>query len=232
MRQRVLPEVDLYASCPYEGPVLPFYQGQFESVYVLLHPFYRLLPEYSSQYLRVEYPDKSLSKRCCLPTRWTEVMQLTGLANFSEVDIGLRTTILGLVASFCRDDLAAKLVELETESQIFCPPNGYLDDLLQDDLFAAINFTGDDWLWVSDEHNTERKLYWIEDLIRDDVIPAHAHIFTPNKTLLVTTHWDSHFSFLCSSRERIEKILAYKAFEGFFCSEATEVYWSVRNEPR
>ena len=39
MTDRVLPTPEKFASCPYDGKVLPFYEGQFDCVYVLLHPF-------------------------------------------------------------------------------------------------------------------------------------------------------------------------------------------------
>ena len=31
----------IYASYPYDGKILEYYQGGFESVYIVLHPFYR-----------------------------------------------------------------------------------------------------------------------------------------------------------------------------------------------
>ena len=34
----------------------------------------------------------------------------------------------------------------------------------------------------------------------------HGCIFTHDHSILVTTHWDSHFSFLCSSKKNIEEI--------------------------
>jgi hypothetical protein len=71
-------------------------------------------------------------------------------------------------------------------------------------------------------------MYWIEDLKgqKAGTTLGHCNVFTPDKTILWTTHWDSHFSFVCSSKSNLAKI---GDFEGFFCTPQTEVYWSVRS---
>ena len=84
-----------------------------------------------------------------------------------------------------------------------------------------------DWLWVGDEFGTERKLHWIEDLILEDDIPGHGCVFTHDHQLLISTHWHSHCSFVCSSNAIIEKILSFDPFEGFYCTPNTEVYWGA-----
>ena len=80
---------------------------------------------------------------------------------------------------------------------------------------------------MADEFGTERKLTWIEDLIEKDLVPSHGCVFTHDHSLLITTHWDSHCSLLCSSKDIIEKILSVYNFEGFYCSPKTEVYWGL-----
>ena len=53
-------------------------------------------------------------------------------------------------------------------------------------------------------------------------------MFTHDNELLVTTHWDSHFSMLCSDKETIERIVKCCDLEGFYCDNKTEIYWSLR----
>lgn len=57
--------------------------------------------------------------------------------------------------------------------------------------------------------------------MEEEKIPYSGCVFTPDHSLLVTTHWDSHCSFLCSSKEKID------TFEGFYCTSKTEVFWSL-----
>jgi hypothetical protein len=45
--------------------------------------------------------------------------------------------------------------------------------------------------------------------------------------LLWTIHWDSHFSFICSSEVKLAAIQQTSELEGFLCAPSTEVYWSV-----
>ena len=102
--------------------------------------------------------------------------------------------------------------------------------MLHDKILQSIQSLGYEWVWVGDEFGTERRLYWIEDLKGKDAeattrLPCN--VFTPDKALLYTTHWDSHFSFLCSSKSNLVAMQKEHQFEGFFCTPVTEVYWST-----
>jgi hypothetical protein len=106
-----------------------------------------------------------------------------------------------------------------------------LPALLYDRVLQAIKGLGYEWLWVGDEFDTERKLHWIDDLKNqiDCVTLGRFNLFTPDKQLLWTIHWDSHFSFLCSSNEKLAFIQSATELDGFFCSPSTEVYWSLNS---
>lgn len=227
--ERRLPEPDLFASCPYDGPILPYYQGQFDAVYALLHPFIRAVSLDKELFYPETYPSKSEILTKCRRASWSDIIDLTSLANISEIDIGLRTGIAGLNKEFCNDQFAEQIDRIEEIKNIIRPNEGELPELLQIELFEALQSLGHEWLWIGDEFCTERKLEWIDDLKGDYLFPSHCCVFTPDKSILVTTHWDSHFSFLCSTRETIDKILNFEPFEGFFCDQSTEVYWSLRS---
>ncbi|MEP7074285.1 MAG: DUF2711 family protein [Acidobacteriota bacterium] len=226
---RSLPQPDHFAACPDEGNVLNFYVGQFESVYVLLHPFIRAVSIDKIRFCPETYPSKSEILTTCVPVFWHEIVRIRDFRNINEVDIGLRTGIGGLKAEFADKRLADIIADLEAETNIIEPDSGNVSELLQNRLFEAAQESGHDWLWVADEFGLERSLKWFDDLKGDYNFPPHGNTFTPDKSILITTHWDSHFSFLCSSRETIERILMFAPFEGFFCDEKTEVYWSIRS---
>ena len=149
-----------------------------------------------------------------------------GLNSLSDIDIGLRTNLHGLKKEFSNEQFSKKLAELE-EKSIIHPQEGDIPPLLENRLLKTIKKLGHNWLWVGDEFGTERKLHWSGDLIEKDEIPSHGYIFAHDHSLLVTTHWDSHCSFLCSSEEVIEEILSLEPFEGFYCTPNTEVYWGA-----
>jgi hypothetical protein len=63
------------------------------------------------------------------------------------------------------------------------------------------------------------------DLIANDLLDVCN--YTEDHQLLFATHWDSHCTFLCSSKKIIDQILKIHPFEGFFCTPNTEVYWGL-----
>ncbi len=226
MTDRVLPTPEKFASCPYDEKILPFYEGQFDCVYVLLHPFLKPTAIDIGRFCPSEWPDKHEIINGCDSISWQEIIGLSGLNSLSDIDIGLRTSIGGLKKELSNEQFSKKLTELEQQN-IIQPQEGDIPPLLENRLLKTIKELGHNWLWVGDEFGTERKLLWIDDLVEKDEIPSHGCIFTHDHSLLVTTHWDSHCSFLCSSKEVIEKILSLDPFEGFYCTPNTEVYWGV-----
>lgn len=227
MTDRVLPTPEKFASCPSDEKILPFYQGQFEAVYVMLHPFIKPTKFNGDRFYADKKPTKQEVIDGCSAISWQEILRLTKLSNLAAIDIGLRTSIGGIKKALSNRVAADKLNSLTKELDIIHPEEGELPPLLENRLFSAIKSLGHYWLWIGDEFDTERKLHWIDDLFEKDEIPSHGCVFTHDHSLLVTTHWDSHCSFLCSSRETIEKILSAESFEGFYCTAKTEVYWGA-----
>ena len=226
MTNRILPTPEKFASCPYDKKILSFYEGQFESVFVIFHPFFmstKIKLKYSPP---SRWPSKHQFIEECSTISWSETLLLSGLTKFSDIDIGLRTIINGIKPERSNKYFSEKLTALQSQ-HIILPQEGYLSPFIENKLLNAIKIIGHNWLWVGDEFGTERKLYWVEDLIEKDEIPAHGCVFAHDHSLLITTHWDSHCSFLCSSKETIDKILEIEPFEGFFCTQNTEVYWSL-----
>ena len=227
MADRALPKPEQYASCPDGGKILEFYKGQFDSVFILLHPFIYPKSIDIERFCPEQWPGKREIIEGCEAVSWERVLELTGLENLSEIDVGLRTSISGLKTEIANEAYASTLCELTEKKNIIHPSEGDLSPLIENRIYEAIKSLGHGWLWVGDEFGTERKLHWIDDLIVEDEIPCHGCVFTHDHSLLVTTHWDSHCSFLCSSKEIIEKILSTDDLEGFYCTENTEVYWGV-----
>jgi hypothetical protein len=229
MTTRILPPPDVFASCPLDGKVLDFYAGTFEAVYVSLNPFIQPISLDKAEFRPGFYPVRSSIVTNCKPISWSEAAQLAQLPSLAAVDIGLRTGIGGLKAELRNDNYAAAIDALRDTKGILPPLEGVFSDLLHDRILQSIQKLGYEWLWVGDEFCTERKLHWIEDLKNQDVglTRGRFNVFTPDKQFLWTIHWDSHFSFLCSSAERLTAIQHASGVEGFLCNPSTEVYWSV-----
>jgi Protein of unknown function (DUF2711) len=229
MTERILPAPDAFATCPLDGKILEYYARTFEAVYVQLHPFIKAVSISTEQFCPTTYPGRSTIVNSCVPVSWAEVVSKAGLPSLAAVDVGLRTMIGGLKQQFSNREYADRLESLVDSDQILPAPEGCFSDLLHDRTLAAIQSLGYEWVWIGDEFGTERKLHWIEDLKGQDTkaFAGHCNVFTPDKKLLWTTHWDSDFSFLCSSKRNLDTIQEKYQFEGFFCTPQTEVYWSV-----
>lgn len=225
----VPPKQAKYASCPNDGRILEYYKGQFDSVFILLHPF--LLPKTidMSRFCPEKWPGKHEIIEGCEAVSWARVLELTSLDSLSDIDIGLRTCIGGVQGDLANRSYADILDKLTEESNVIHPMEGALPPLLENLIYESIKVLGHEYLWVGDEWGTERKLHWIEDLIEKAEVLGSRCVFSHDHRLLVTTHWDSHCSFLCSSKEIIEQILDVNKFEGFYCTEKTEVYWGFND---
>jgi uncharacterized protein DUF2711 len=230
MAERILPTPDVFATCPNEGKILE-YTGTFEAAYIQLHPFIKAVRINPDEFRPTTYSSRSTVVETCAPVSWADVILKAQLPSIAAVDIGLRTRIRGLKAEFSNQEFGDKIEALVESDQIIPPTEGCFSDLLHDRTLSAIQSLGYEWVWVGDEFGTERKLHWIEDLKNKEskVTTGHGNIFTPDKALLWTTHWDSHFSLLCSSKRNLDEINEAYKFEGFFCTSITEVYWSVRS---
>jgi hypothetical protein len=121
------------------------------------------------------------------------------------------------------------LLLFEREAQVLMPPEGEHPALLHDQVLGWIKELGYEWVWVGDEFCTERKLHWIDDLVSevDPTIKGHANVFTPDKALLWTVHWDSHCTFFCGVEGHPARRSIESKFEGFFCGERAHVYWGL-----
>lgn len=226
-KEKFLPQPEVFASCPHEGKILDFYRSHFESVYIMLHPFLLLKSMPIERFERDDWPSKIEINEGCNPLSWKDVLEKIDLNSISEIDIGLRSIIGGLNKKFRNDVFVKSILKLAKEN-IILPSEGDLAPLIENRLFGSLKTLGFHWFWLGDELGTERKLCSVEEIIEGDKILAHGNTFSHDHKVLITTHWDSHFSLLCSSKNVIDNVLKLENFEGFYATEKTEMYWSVR----
>ena len=225
---RVMPSPHPYAVCAPEGKAIKeYYEGYFDTVYIFYHPFIKAVSIEMERFNPDAYPGKFELMANCKMVSWEEIIGLAGLVDYRELDVGLRTRISGLGKRYSNEEIVP-IIEQACERENIAPPDeGFLSKLLINQLLEALKGEGHDWVWVGDEHGSERKLTYIDDLIISDTLQRH-NLFTHNHDLLITTHWDSHFSMLCGNKETVERIVQRCGLEGFYCDEKTEIYWSVR----
>lgn len=231
MTARILPEPDIYAVCPDNGHVLSFYRDVFASAYVLLHPFIRPVGMSVDDFLDCPSLERSQICTACVPVTWSELQRLGGFSSLAEIDVALRTRIGGLKRNLQSQGLAAQLEDCLSREGLVQPTEGRFSDLTHNMVLSFLQEEGQSWVWVGDEFGTQRKLYWIDDLKKpdSDVTEGCCSVFTPDKSTLWTTHWDSHFAFVCGSNHMVDRLANDARFEGFRCDPGTEVYWSLQS---
>lgn len=230
MKEKTAPEVHHNIIPPSsDRPILEFYKGYYDCVYIILHPFMKCYEtekfiateEVLTKAVLTHLTEKSIS--------WNEIISLCGFKDIKQVDIALRNMIGGLNKRHHNHEEQAKLDQICELNSLIIPPEGNFSDLLINNMLKATIELGHDWIYIGDEFGHKRRLEYIQDII-DNKIQVNFHHeswYTPKNEVLFTTHWDSHFTLLCSDKGTIEKILSKYPFEGFYCNEKTEIYWSV-----
>lgn len=229
---RIMPEPHRYAVCAYEDTTIKeFYNGIFEEVFIFYHPFIKPKNLNYDLFKPGSNPGKNDIFTHCEPISWKDFLELSSIENYKKLDIGLRTLIGGLTKQFA-DEAAAKVIkDVCKKNKIVIPSEGFISDLLINKILYAIKQQGHEWIWCGDEFCTERKLQYIEDFINDNHPFGNKrnNLFTHDSAILLTTHWDSHFSLLCSDKETVNRIVNTCNLEGFYCTDKTKIYWSIFN---
>ena len=218
---------EIYASYPYDGKILEYYQGVFESVYIILHPFYRGITLNLDQENDEFWFDNDQLRNGCKIVLWKDVIALTKFENYSQIHTAWNKLNSGEgngIECSCISELAG----LYEKTKIAIPDDscGIISPFLSDAMLKSVKLLGYSKLWLVDEFSYQQpSLHDIDELLLTQ--QTHNCNYTEDHKLLFATHWDSHFSFLCSSKSNIDKILENYPFEGFFCTPKTEVYWGL-----
>jgi hypothetical protein len=232
-KTRVCPEIERNNISPdADIPILEFYNGFYDCIYIILHPFYKVVDQDEIKFDLKTWPTKKEINRCTQKLSWQDFIKLSGIENINRLDIALRNSIWGLNNKH-KNDEDLGLFNNATEKYSLIPPGeGDFSDILINEMLEALLFLGYDWIFVGDEFGHERKLQYIQDIIDDEVEVNYHHEnwYTPKNEILYTTHWDSHFTMLCSDKRTVEKILEKYPFEGFYCKPDTEIYWSIHSK--
>ncbi|WP_235524153.1 DUF2711 family protein [Pedobacter sp. Hv1] len=197
-------------------PILEFYRGYFDAVYIILHPFYKL--------------DKD--NKITQVMAWKDFQSLAGFKNINQLDIALRTYIGGLRTEYKNKKDADILEQASNLHDLWIPSEGNFQDTLDKEMLKSLQEQGHQYMYIGDEWGFERKLCYIQDALegKADMLLTwgpEKNWYTSHNEILYTTHWDSHFTLLCSNKNTVENILAKHPFEGFYCDEKTDIYWST-----
>jgi hypothetical protein len=219
-------QIEEFVYPPYELPLAEAYGGQFESVFVILHPFIRV-PWSLSWSETHRYPDDAqiatLGSRCA----WSEVA-CAELNSCAQINRALLTSI-GSLADYMADPAGCDALRnlLERES-IWMPTEGRFEPLLQPDflqIFATAGF--EELIFVPEfPHSDPAVRLSIAGLTEGSIpFPSCGTLLAPDASFLFTVDWDSFFALFYGRRSFIRATARRLKLEGFFATANTNHAW-------
>jgi hypothetical protein len=167
------------------------------------------------------------------PIGWGKMLATLGMADHCGLDCALRTHIKGLRKEFADESAARRLEDFCAREKIFLPTEGVIQPLMEAPLIAMLRRAGFDEMVLADEFGDDEKLMPLDPLetqepwdLRDD-LPKWGlrRLIAPDHSLLVWVHWDSFYTAIFGTRDRLEAARPEEEFGGFWCTPATKTYW-------
>lgn len=212
---------------PYGVHLVEAYEGRFECVFVVLHPFVRM-PDASSWRQTPQYPEDAQIVAEGGKCAWAEVSVKTGLRSCAQINQALLTAIGSLSAELAEPagrDALQKLVQCEP---LWMPVEGRFEPLLQADLLAAFELAG------------HRELLYVPEFVQSDPVvrlsleelragampfPSGGTLLAPDASMLFTVDWDSFFTLFYGPRALVERTVRARGLEGFYATANTDHAW-------
>jgi hypothetical protein len=164
---------------------------------------------------------------------WDKVYKKSGLANYSELNKALKTSIGSLRQVFQRQDLAKKMINYSAKHNIWHPTEGGFDILSKISIYKAFKLLGKNEIVVSDDYESTSILELdrlTEFEFSKKVTFQDCYIYSKDKEVLFTIEWDSFFFLIASDNEKMKEIVEANLFEVFLCDEQTQHNWDYSEE--
>lgn len=185
-------------------------------------------------YSNKDYPtDEEIYKRGEIIT-WDKVVKGAGLADNSELNKALKTSIGALRLIFQRTELTDKLNKFTDSKKIWHPSEGSFDTFSKKAIYKAFKLFDKKEIIITDEFYTTSFTIELHDLTEiefSEKVRYHDYyIYSSDKELLFTIEWDSFFFLIATGQEKMNKIISSNLFEGFVCNDKTEHTWDYEEE--
>ncbi|WOK38009.1 DUF2711 family protein [Sphingomonas sp. C3-2] len=164
---------------------------------------------------------------------WREICHLAGLSDHCALDQALRTIILGLRKDLEDQTSAERLKKFCDQNALFRPTEGRFQPIMQANLIDLFERVGVSEVFVGDEFGDDERLVTLATLggelawdRRTDLSSwGIRRIYAPDQSILVWVHWDSFYTAVFATAERLDGSRLDELFEGFWCSNETSTYW-------
>ena len=178
-----------------------------------------------------------ITKRFSRRIGWREICKEVGLHDHRALDRALRTNIKGLRRELEDQDAAERLVTYCNRQSIFLPTEGDFQPTMEAEIVSMFQNAGLSEILVGDEFGEDEKLISLASLansspweMRDDLPEWGARrLMAPDHSLLVWVHWDSFYTAIFGTAQRLRDLRLSEGFEGFWCSEENTTYWLMQD---
>lgn len=212
---------------PCDIPLIEAYNGRFESVFILLHPFVRV-PQSLSWSAARTYPSDADIAACATGCRWSEVASHTGISSCARINHALLTSIGALDTHLADLSGRDKLQAFLQSNPVWMPVEGRFEPLLQPDLLHAFTVAAANELTFIPEFPQSDPIVPLRIAeLRDGSapFPTRGTLLAPDASFLFTVEWDSFFTLFYGPRAFIRRIVAERSLEGFFATPNTDHAW-------
>jgi hypothetical protein len=211
----------------YDTPLIEAYDGRFESVFVVLHPFVRV-PEMLAWQATKQYPSDEQIAMVGTRCTWAEVSLRTGLHACAKLNQALLTSILSVKDELCDFEARDAMHRFLESEPVWMPAEGRFEPLLQMDLLDAFEAAGKEELVFMPEFPDidEVKHFEVARLKSgEETFPSRGSLVAPDSSFLFTVDWDSFFTLFYGPREFVSDVVRRSKLEGFFANLTTEHFW-------
>jgi hypothetical protein len=211
----------------YGTPLVEAFDGRFESVFVLLHPFVRM-PQPLSWSRTRRYPEdaeiRAEGKKCT----WSEAATEARIASCAQLNRSLLTSIGSLNDYFGDPEGRDRLQSFLQSNSVWMPTEGRFEPLLQPDIVQIFAASGaEELLFVPETPDSEPVTRLpLEKLAAGSILfPSCGTLLAPDGSFLFTVDWDSFFTLLYGPKSLIDEATQALRLEGFFASANTDHAW-------
>ncbi len=220
-------EYDRYIYPPYDAPLAEAYDGRFESVFVILHPFV-CVPDNLAWKATKKYPTDEQILSDGAKCSWARIAAQTGLSTCCKMNHALLTATRSIADELCDFPAATALLSYLQSESVWMPVQGRFEPLLQMDFLAAFAAAGQQELIFVPEfpHTDPIQLLHVSRLVnRKEAFPARGTLVAPDESFLLTVDWDSFFTLFYGPRAFVTEVARRQNLEGFFATPTTEHSW-------
>jgi hypothetical protein len=201
-------------------PINEFYSDSFKRIYLILNPFIKVPITYDKNLIEhniwaeenivgdntIDYPSNDFILKNCFEITWKEIMRNACFKSINEINYALINN--GLNEKFQNKELAEKLYAFCNSNSTYYPPDGDFTPFNTLKTIKLIKDLGIDKIELLSEFGDdciELKITEIDKMIGLNL--RTVTIYSVDKNLLFTNHWDSYMTIIATNYDIGQEIL-------------------------